>query len=485
MTSAAQRGALSRAPAAGGRRPATRSCGATCWAGSTRPTSPRGIGTPFYVYDLDVIERQVEHLRAALPPIVELAYAVKANPALAIVAHLGSPRAGRGRRLGRRAGHRAPGGHSRRQRIVVTGPGKRDAELREAVAAGVRAITVESPRRAGPPGRSAAAPRAGACPSCSARRSAQRTAWSASGWSATTGPASSGWTSRTCGQRRGPSAGRRTWSCSGSTASGRRTCSTPGRLAAHVRRDGASWHGRWPAHAGVELRLVDAGGGLGIPYEPHEESLDVVGLRPAPGDPRRGLGRNAGPAAICGCCWSRAASWWGPPAPMSRGRRPQARRRGARSRSSTAASTTCSGRRWSARSTACASCGAGLAGRRDPGRSRSPGRSAPGSTSSRPTHGCRLRRSGDLVAVLDAGAYGFTESMPLFLSHPIPAEVAIRGGRSALIRPRQEPSEWLGPTAASDAGKPARADPVAAQRAAASARRGRTAFERSPGMIGG
>ena len=50
---------------------------------------------------------------------------------------------------------------------------------------------------------------------------------------------------------------------------------------------------------------------------------------------------------------------------------------------------------------------------------------------------------GDLVAVLDVGAYGFTESMPLFLSHPIPAEVAIRGGRAALIRPRQEPGEWL------------------------------------------
>jgi len=50
---------------------------------------------------------------------------------------------------------------------------------------------------------------------------------------------------------------------------------------------------------------------------------------------------------------------------------------------------------------------------------------------------------GDLVAVLDVGAYGFTESMPLFLSHPIPAEVAIRAGRAELIRPRQDPSEWL------------------------------------------
>jgi diaminopimelate decarboxylase len=33
---------------------------------------------------------------------------------------------------------------------------------------------------------------------------------------------------------------------------------------------------------------------------------------------------------------------------------------------------------------------------------------------------------GDLVAVLDVGAYGFTESMPLFLSHPVPAEACAR-----------------------------------------------------------
>ena len=30
---------------------------------------------------------------------------------------------------------------------------------------------------------------------------------------------------------------------------------------------------------------------------------------------------------------------------------------------------------------------------------------------------------GELLAVLDAGAYGYTESMPLFLSRPLPAEV--------------------------------------------------------------
>jgi diaminopimelate decarboxylase len=50
---------------------------------------------------------------------------------------------------------------------------------------------------------------------------------------------------------------------------------------------------------------------------------------------------------------------------------------------------------------------------------------------------------GELVAVLDAGAYGYTESMPFFLSHPVPAEVAICGRRAELIRPRMEPAEWL------------------------------------------
>jgi diaminopimelate decarboxylase len=51
--------------------------------------------------------------------------------------------------------------------------------------------------------------------------------------------------------------------------------------------------------------------------------------------------------------------------------------------------------------------------------------------------------AGDLVAVLDVGAYGATESMPLFLSHAMPAEVVVRGGTAHLARPRIEPDDWL------------------------------------------
>ena len=50
---------------------------------------------------------------------------------------------------------------------------------------------------------------------------------------------------------------------------------------------------------------------------------------------------------------------------------------------------------------------------------------------------------GDLVAVLDVGAYGATESMPFFLSHPLPPEIAIRGGEAWVSRPRIEPETWL------------------------------------------
>ena len=101
-----------------------------------------------------------------------------------------------------------------------------------------------------------------------------------------------------------------------------------------------------------------------------------------------------------------------------------------RSSSSTAGSTTCCGRPSSARSTG--SERSVRTRRSQPrtgalARSRSPGRCARVSTCSASTRSWSPPDVGELVAVLDVGAYGFTESMPLFLSHPIPAEVAVRG----------------------------------------------------------
>ena len=54
-----------------------------------------------------------------------------------------------------------------------------------------------------------------------------------------------------------------------------------------------------------------------------------------------------------------------------------------------------------------------------------------------------LPEPGDLMAVLDVGAYGATESMPFFLSHPLPPEIALRGGEAWVARPRVDPDTWL------------------------------------------
>ncbi|KAB2881088.1 diaminopimelate decarboxylase [bacterium] len=50
---------------------------------------------------------------------------------------------------------------------------------------------------------------------------------------------------------------------------------------------------------------------------------------------------------------------------------------------------------------------------------------------------------GDTIAFFNAGAYGFSESMPYFLSHPIPAEVMIRDRKAVLVRRRIEPQEYI------------------------------------------
>ena len=75
-----------RGSAAGTQRDPARPAGS---AGLAPDELAARFGTPLYVYDLDVVERQVAALPAVLPPVVDLAYAVKANPALAVVAHLG------------------------------------------------------------------------------------------------------------------------------------------------------------------------------------------------------------------------------------------------------------------------------------------------------------------------------------------------------------------------------------------------------------
>ena len=101
------------------------------------------FGTPFFAYDLDVVGRQAAALRAALPERFDLAYAVKANPNLAVLRHLAGLGLGADVASGGELRHVLRAGFAP-DRVVFTGPGKRDEELAAAVEAGVRVLTVES-----------------------------------------------------------------------------------------------------------------------------------------------------------------------------------------------------------------------------------------------------------------------------------------------------------------------------------------------------
>jgi diaminopimelate decarboxylase len=100
------------------------------------------FGTPFYLYDFDVIEARVRALRASLGARFEIAYAVKANPSLGVLSFLSgfdlsSDVASRGELLAARRAGFAP------SKILSTGPAKTDADLEALVSAGVSQIHAE------------------------------------------------------------------------------------------------------------------------------------------------------------------------------------------------------------------------------------------------------------------------------------------------------------------------------------------------------
>ena len=98
--------------------------------------------TPFYAYDRRLISQRVAALRAALPPAIRLHYAIKANPMPALVQHVASLVDGLDvASLGElRIALDAP---TAGEAISFAGPGKRPQELAAALAAGI-VINIES-----------------------------------------------------------------------------------------------------------------------------------------------------------------------------------------------------------------------------------------------------------------------------------------------------------------------------------------------------
>lgn len=100
--------------------------------------------TPFYAYDRAMISQRVSELRAALPDGIHLHYSIKANPMPALVQHMATLVDGF---------DVASGGELKcvldtpmpPLKISIAGPGKSDSELRRAAAAGV-VVNLESER---------------------------------------------------------------------------------------------------------------------------------------------------------------------------------------------------------------------------------------------------------------------------------------------------------------------------------------------------
>jgi diaminopimelate decarboxylase len=98
--------------------------------------------TPYFAYDRRILTERIEVLRATLPPSVRLGYAVKANPMPAVVQHLAglvdALDVASTLEMQTALDTRMPA-----SRISFAGPGKTEAEVVQAVAAGVT-IELES-----------------------------------------------------------------------------------------------------------------------------------------------------------------------------------------------------------------------------------------------------------------------------------------------------------------------------------------------------
>lgn len=375
-------------------------------------------GTPLFVYDLDAVADRFQALREALPPRVDVAYAVKANPAAEVLHRVAELGLGADVASGGELSAVCRAGFDP-ERVVFTGPGKRDAELDAAAELPLRAVTVES---LGEMERlRLAARRAGSRVRVMVRAAGTDRGTNVIG--AGNGRFGMRWVDLVEAAR---------------IADGTPELELVGMHrfeasnvldaddllgAARVTVEMASRLGR---EAGVNLDMVDLGGGLGIPYRDDDRPIDLAVLGAGLGRLLEDLDRDphvagarlllepgrylVGPTGVYlarvidvkTSAFGRVATIDGGihhllrPALVGQPHRIRLLETDAAERpieSVTVGGPLCTSLDVFARQI-----------------------------------DLPALEPGDLVAILDAGAYGFTESMPFFLSHPLPAEVAISGG---------------------------------------------------------
>jgi diaminopimelate decarboxylase len=398
----------------------------------------RRFGTPFYLYDFDVIEAHVHVLRAAVGPRFELAYAVKANPSLGILSFLrkfglSSDVASRGELLAVRRTGCPP------SKILSTGPAKSDADLETLVRAGVSQIHVEGEweleRLEEIAKRARRAVRVGL---------RLNPPWGIAEKRTIIG---------------GPGAKKFGFDIPSAREILRRKSSFPhldvcgfqvfnasnvldARLLVKNTRRVLSLALSLSKKYDVSLRTVDFGGGFGVPYADGEKPLDLGILRKGLGDvarearasglpdstrlvfePGRFLVAEAGQyvVRVLGTKRSRGVDYVLVDGGVHHFLRPVLFQSPHRARLMPGKT--------------------GGRPRRSSHSQKSLVLAGPLCTSLDVLHPharLPLPERGELLAFENAGAYGYTESMPLFLSHEWPAEVGVRRGRLALLR--QPPS---------------------------------------------
>jgi diaminopimelate decarboxylase len=375
--------------------------------------------TPFYLYDLAVVERRVAALRAVLPARFHLAYAVKANPHPAVLERMAKLGLGADVASGGELARVIAAGFDT-VRVVFTGPGKRDSELASAVAARAGLITVESPGELRRLESIAAA--AGRRVPILLRRSLDPGVGPSAEATRIIGDGGTGKFGMDDDDLRasGAYALASPWlELRGIHAFGASNVLDAGAIVRHVKETMA--FGRDLAvELGFALRTVDVGGGLGIPYADRESALDLAALGAGLDDLSRAW--SADPMTAGTDVLTEPGRFLAGPAGVYVTRVVDTKR---------------------VRGRAIAVIDGGINQLLRPVLVGQPQRirrlagragvaDAPVSIAGPLCTGLDILARdlpigvpavGELLAVLDAGAYGYTESMPLFLSRPLPAEV--------------------------------------------------------------